>query len=67
MPRKEIRIPIKEVVTVTSEASFLGKSKYKPLLVVQFKGSDGDLDSAAWLIQDLPGCTAEIQKLIAVN
>lgn len=67
MPRREITIPVKEIIAVKSETSFLGKSKFKPLLIVQFNGSDGNLDAVAWLIHDLSACISEIQKLIAVK
>ncbi len=63
MPRKEICIPVKQIVAITSEASFLGKSKFKPLLVIQFKDRAGNIDSAAWLIHDLSNCTTKIKKL----
>ena len=65
MPRKEVCIPVKQIIAITSETSFLGKSKFKPLLVIQFKDRAGNLDSAAWLIRDLSSCTTTIHKLIA--
>lgn len=64
MPRKEVCIPVKQIIAITSETSFLGKSKFRPLLVIKFEDSAGNIDSAAWLIRDLSSCTTKIQKLI---
>jgi hypothetical protein len=52
IPRKELVIPLKQITNISIAKSHLGKSKLRPLLLVEFDLELGS-DSAAWLVEDL--------------
>ena len=56
-PRKDITIPIKDIKGLEAGKSFLGKSKFRPLLIINFTNEKGDDERAAWLLKDLPKAT----------
>lgn len=66
VPANEISIPIKDIKEIRTGKSFLGKSKFKALLIIDYS-DDGNTDSVAWLVSDLPKWTEEISKLIKAD
>ncbi|MBD3278234.1 MAG: hypothetical protein GF388_08040 [Candidatus Aegiribacteria sp.] len=52
LPAKELRIPLRSVTSVETVRSFLGKSKLRTLVKVNFRNSQGADDAAAWLVKD---------------
>lgn len=52
LPSREFRIPLDSVTSLKTPGSFLGKSKGRKLLQVDFTSFDGKEDSAAWLVRD---------------
>lgn len=63
MPKKELHIPISSISQVETPKSFLGKSKFMPLLKVEYKDDKGQTDAAAWLVKDLSAWKEAIEKL----
>ncbi|MFO8182745.1 MAG: hypothetical protein R6U39_01095 [Candidatus Aegiribacteria sp.] len=52
LPSREFRIPLDSVTALKTPTSFLGRSKGRRLLQVDFTSFDGQEDSAAWLVED---------------
>ncbi len=52
VPHEDLIIPLKNIENVERVDSFLGKSKNRPLLKIDFQ-KDGTMDSAAWLIDNM--------------
>lgn len=64
LPSRELEIPIAAISGVRTPKSFLGKTKGRKLLQVDFRGTSGEGDSAAWLVGDLDRWVTEIEKLL---
>lgn len=52
LPSRELRIPLGSVASLETPRSFLGKSKGRKLLQVNYTSFEGKEDSAAWLVPD---------------
>lgn len=65
IPRTEISIPIGAISGVSEPSSFLGKSRMKKLLQVDFRGEDGAEDACAWLIPSLEWWKEALEALRA--
>ncbi|MCK4994108.1 MAG: hypothetical protein KAS13_03570 [Candidatus Omnitrophica bacterium] len=65
-PAKELSIPFTSITGVETPKFFLGKSKMRPLLKVNFKNKDGN-DDAAWLLANMPHWQPAIEKIAAQN
>ncbi|MBD3413020.1 MAG: hypothetical protein GF421_01140 [Candidatus Aminicenantes bacterium] len=64
LPRKEIIVPLHSIQNIETPKSFLGKTKFKPLLKISFEACHGVQDSAAWLVRDVEKWKKEIQNRI---
>jgi len=53
LPKKNIVIPLDNIEKVERVNSFLGKSKNRELLKVEFSNHQGENDSAAWLLDNM--------------
>ena len=53
MPKKNIVIPLDDIENIERVNSFLGKSKNKELLKIEFNNQQGESDSAAWLLENM--------------
>ncbi|MEN8209003.1 MAG: hypothetical protein ABFR50_07105 [Candidatus Fermentibacteria bacterium] len=53
LPRKELLIPLGSITSVETPVSFLGKTRGRKLLKVDYRNDAGGTDSAAWLVPDL--------------
>ncbi len=53
IPRKYLFVPVEAVREVTDPGSFLGKTKARKLLRVDFTDSSGQEDACAWLVPSL--------------
>ena len=60
IPRKEIRIPRSWITSVERAKSHLGKTVFRPLLLVRFTNDQGAADAVAWLVRDLPAWEAAL-------
>lgn len=61
MPRREVTIPLGDIVSVSTPRTHLGKTMGMRLLRVDFRASDGE-DAVAWAVRDLDDWTADIEK-----
>jgi hypothetical protein len=66
-PQKELRIKSAAIIGVENPKTFLGKTKFKPLLKVIFKNEKNEIDSAAWLVNKLYGWQSAIEKIVEAN
>ena len=62
MPRRELRIPLSSISAVETPTSFLGKTRFKPLLKVVFQNESGLADAAAWDIPDVEGMKRNLEQ-----
>lgn len=54
LPSREFRIPLSSIQTLENPLSFLGKSRFAPLLKVVYT-NEGTTDAMAWQVRDLSG------------
>jgi len=64
LPKRILRIPLKNIKNVTTESRHLRKVKHVELLKVNFINEDKKEDSAAWWVKNLEGWTTKIDALI---
>jgi hypothetical protein len=55
VPNKQFRIPLRSIQSLENPASFLGKSRFTPLLKVVYTNDQGTTDAMAWQVPDLSG------------
>jgi hypothetical protein len=55
LPNKELRIPLRNFQAIENPTSFLGKSRFTPLLKVVYINDQGKQDAMAWQVRDLSG------------
>jgi hypothetical protein len=55
VPNREFRIPLRSIQSLENPASFLGKSRFAPLLKVVYTNDQGTTDAMAWQVSDLSG------------
>ncbi len=60
LPRRTLRFPRDRITGVERAWSHLGKTIGRPLLRVRFTGDDGQPDSVAWFVRDLPAWEAAL-------
>jgi len=53
VPKKSLIIPLDNIENIERVNSFLGKRKKRELLKVDFNNSEGEKDSAAWLLDNM--------------
>ena len=53
LPRKEYVVPLKSITGLETPSSFLGKTRFTPLLKVNFTNDSGQPDSMAWQVANL--------------
>jgi hypothetical protein len=53
LPRKEFKVALKSIEAIETPNSFLGKSRFTPLLKVVFRTEGGQPDAMAWQVPDL--------------
>ena len=64
-PKRELKIPYAALRGVEVVKSFLGKTKFKPLLKVDFENDQGEADAAAWLVSNLDQWKSGLEKIVA--
>lgn len=57
---REFRIPLRSIQSLENPTSFLGKSRFTPLLKVVYINEQGETDSMAWQVPDLSGWMHQI-------
>ena len=53
IPNQEFRIPLGRIQSLENPSSFLGKSRFTPLLKVIYTNEHGAMDAMAWQVPDL--------------
>jgi hypothetical protein len=53
LPNREFRIPLRSIQAIENPTSFLGKSRFAPLLKVVYINEQGTTDAMAWQVPDL--------------
>lgn len=64
---KELRIALDKITGLETPKSFLGKTNLMLLLQVNFENEAGNMDAAAWLVQDVEDVKAVIDKIMLIN
>lgn len=62
VPNKQFRIPLQKIQALENPSSFLGKSRFAPLLKVVYTGEQGTTDAMAWQVPDLSGWMRDINQ-----
>ena len=57
---REVRIPRRDVVDVSTTTAHAGKTLAMPLLAITFRDADGRVDVAAWATRDLDAWLAAL-------
>jgi len=65
-PRREIRFSLSAIRSLSTPRGFLGKTKGRALLGIEFTGEDGARDSAAWMVRDLESWLSELASRTGV-
>ena len=65
LPRKELFIPLDSIKEISHPRSFLGKSKARDLLRVDYVDDAGEEDACAWLVPSLQWWSEAIEALHA--
>jgi hypothetical protein len=65
VPNREFRIPLRSIQAIENPASFLGKSRFTPLLKVVYTNDQGTTDSMAWQVPDLSGWMRLVNEALA--
>ncbi|NPD90286.1 MAG: hypothetical protein HGN29_16360 [Asgard group archaeon] len=63
IPKKEIKIPLKSIIEVKTPKWFLGKTRFRPVLVIDFINEEGKTDSAAWEVRNINGWKSRLKRL----
>lgn len=66
-PRRRFEIPVGSITAVSTPKSHLGKSRFRPLLKVEYENRGGQVDSCAWLIGNLETWHAALTRLTAMR
>lgn len=67
LPKKELLVPLRSITSVETPKSFLGKTKGRKLLKVDFRNDVEGTDSAAWLVPDLEKWVEAIRGSAELN
>jgi hypothetical protein len=66
-PRRQVAIPVGSIGAITTPKSHLGKSRFRPLLKVEYKNEAGNADSCAWLVRNLETWRAALERLVQLR
>lgn len=59
---REFRIPLRAIQSIENPNSFLGKSRFTPLLKISFVDDTGKIDAMAWQVHELSGVQQAIEE-----
>jgi hypothetical protein len=62
LPRREFEIPLSSISAIETPTSFLGKSRFTPLLKVAYQNESGQSDAMAWQVPDLEGLKRTLEE-----
>jgi len=66
-PKKKFNFPLKNIRSVDTVKSFLGKTQFRNLLQISFINDKGVEDSAAWLVKNLDVWINRIEQIIKMK
>lgn len=66
MSNQAFRIPLRRIQALENPSSFLGKSRFTPLLKVVYTTEQGTTDAMAWQVADLSGWMRHINEARAL-
>jgi len=67
LPRRELLVPLGSITSVETPKSYLGKTRGRKLLEIDFRNDIGGTDSAAWLVPDLEKWVETIRGQAELN
>lgn len=56
-------VPVGNIITIEEVKTFLGKTKFRPLVKISYITEEGNLDSSAWLIKDSKSWIEKMNKI----
>jgi hypothetical protein len=62
VPSSTFRIPLQAIQRIENPTSFLGKTRFGPLLKVLYATEDASNDAMAWQVRDLDGWVGRINE-----
>lgn len=62
VPNTEFRIPLRSIQALENPISFMGKSRFAPLLKVVYTNEQGSVDAMAWQVPDLSDWVRRINE-----
>jgi hypothetical protein len=62
LPQKEYVIALRSIKAIETPTSFLGKTRFTPLLKIVFQTEGGQQDSMAWQVADLNGVRRALES-----
>jgi hypothetical protein len=66
-PKRRFAIPLESISAVSAPKSHLGKSRFRPLLKVEYKNPQGQADSCAWLIKNLETWHGALSRIVEMR
>ena len=66
-PKKEFHIPLSSILSIETPKSYLGRTRFHPLLKVIFQNERGEKDSMACLVKNVHGCKEKLEEIIAAK
>lgn len=61
VPRRTYEVPLAKITRVSTPTRFLHKTRFKPLLRVDFTSPTGAPDAIAWAVRDLEAWVTELR------
>jgi len=65
-PRKLTKIPLGRIKDVNLPKSFAGRTVFKPMLALTYRGNEGDIEGA-WVVNDVEKWAAQIRGLCGIG
>lgn len=63
LPKKSFKIPLMSVESMETSKSHLGKTKFRPLLKINFRNNENEIDTCAFLVANLEKWKEKLQSL----
>lgn len=65
VPKKRLTIPIRSISHVSSVKAFNGKTRFRPLLKIEFTDEIGQQEAGGWLVTNLDQWLNTLKSLIS--
>ena len=67
LPQKEFVVPLRDIESVEIVKSFLGKTRFTPLLKITFRSASGTSDAMAWHVGDAYNLKEQLEERISAQ